>query len=47
MLMELKDVCYTYGAGTVYEVNALDHINLQIGEGEFIGIIIPEAGNQR
>ena len=39
MLIELKDVCYTYGTGTVYEVSALDHINLQIGEGEFIGII--------
>ena len=39
MLMELKDVCYTYGSGTVYEVSALDHINLRIGEGEFIGII--------
>ena len=39
MLIELKDVCYTYSAGTVYEVSALDHINLQIGEGEFIGII--------
>lgn len=39
MLIELKDVCYTYGKNTVYEVNALDHINLQIDEGEFIGII--------
>ncbi len=39
MLIELKDVCYTYGKDTVYEVNALDHINLKIDEGEFIGII--------
>ena len=39
MLIELQDVCYTYGAGTVYEVMALDHINLKISEGEFIGII--------
>jgi energy-coupling factor transport system ATP-binding protein len=39
MLLELKDVSYTYGAGTVYEVKALDHINLKIGEGEFIGVI--------
>ena len=39
MLIELKDVCYTYGVGTVYEVNALDHVNLSIDEGEFIGVI--------
>ncbi len=39
MLIELKDVCYTYGAGTVYEVKALDHVNLGIREGEFIGVI--------
>ena len=39
MLIELKDVCYTYGPGTVYEVKALDHVDLKIGEGEFIGVI--------
>ena len=39
MLIELKDVCYTYSAKTVYEVKALDHINLKIDEGEYIGII--------
>lgn len=39
MLIELKDVGYTYGAGTVYEVKALEHINLGISEGEFIGMI--------
>ena len=39
MLIELKNVCYTYGAGTVYEVSALDGIDLQIHEGEFIGVI--------
>lgn len=39
MLIELKDVSYTYGKDTVYEVNALNHINLGIDEGEFIGII--------
>ncbi|MDD5858981.1 MAG: energy-coupling factor transporter ATPase [Eubacteriales bacterium] len=39
MLIELRDVCYTYGVGTVYEVNALDHVNLSIDEGEFIGVI--------
>ncbi|MBQ6386027.1 MAG: energy-coupling factor transporter ATPase [Lachnospiraceae bacterium] len=39
MLLELKDVGYTYGLGTAYEVTALQDINLQIGEGEFIGVI--------
>ena len=37
--MELKDVTYTYSLGTVYEVNAIEHINLNIDAGEFIGII--------
>ena len=39
MLLELKDVSYTYGKGTVYEVNALEHVSLGIREGEFIGMI--------
>ncbi len=39
MLIELKNVCYTYGTGTVYEVSALNNINMEIGEGEFIGVI--------
>ncbi len=39
MLIELKDVSYVYGKGTVYETAALDHIDLSIGEGEFVGII--------
>lgn len=37
--MELKDVTYTYSPGTVYEVSAIEHINLKIDEGQFIGII--------
>lgn len=39
MLMELKDVTYTYSVGTVYEVNAIEHVNLNIEAGQFIGII--------
>ncbi|MCI5700973.1 MAG: energy-coupling factor transporter ATPase [Lachnospiraceae bacterium] len=39
MLMELKDVTYTYSPGTVYEANAIEHINLKIDEGQFIGVI--------
>lgn len=37
--MELKDVTYTYSPGTVYEANAIEHINLRIDEGQFIGVI--------
>ena len=39
MLIELQDVSYVYGKDTVYEVRALDHINLKIEEGQFIGVI--------
>ena len=38
-LLSLEDVGYTYGSGTVYEVMALEHINLRISAGEFIGVI--------
>ena len=38
-LLKLENVSYTYGAGTAYEVKALENINLEIGSGEFIGII--------
>ena len=39
MLLELKNVSYTYGLHTAYEVKALENINLSIGEGEFIAVI--------
>lgn len=37
--MELKNVTYTYSPNTVYEVNAIEHVNVKIDSGEFIGII--------
>ncbi len=37
--MELKDVTYTYSPNTVHEVNAIEHVNVKIDKGEFIGII--------
>ena len=37
--MELKNGTYTYSPGTVYEVNAIENVNLNIDAGEFIGII--------
>lgn len=39
VLLELQDVSYTYGVGTVYEVKALDHINLKFHTGEYVGVI--------
>lgn len=39
MQLELKNVSYTYGKGTVFEVNALSNIDLMIEEGQFIGVI--------
>lgn len=39
MLIELKDVSYIYSKGTPFEVRALDQVNLQISEGEFVAII--------
>lgn len=39
MLIELKDVSYIYSKGTPFEVRALDGVNLEIAEGEFVAII--------
>ena len=39
MLIRLEDVSYTYSKDTVYAVNALSHVDLSIGEGEFIAVI--------
>lgn len=39
MAIELKDVSYVYGGGTTQEMHALNHVNLQIPDGQFIGLI--------
>ena len=39
MILELKNVSFTYSRGTTYSVKALDNINLGIDEGQFIGVI--------
>ena len=39
MSIELKDVSYIYGEGTAYAATALDHVSLNIEDGEFVGII--------
>ena len=35
----LDNVSYRYSEKTAYEITALDHVNLQIDDGEFIGVI--------
>lgn len=39
MSLVLENVTYRYSQGTAYEITALNHVNLSIGDGEFIGII--------
>lgn len=39
MSIELKNVTYTYNPGTSYEIHALKDINLNIPDGQFIGVI--------
>lgn len=39
MPIEIKNLTHIYGKGTPFERTALDHINLNIRDGEFIGII--------
>lgn len=39
MSMKLENVNFTYSPNTAYEIHALKNINLEIREGEFIGLI--------
>lgn len=39
MSVELKDVTYTYSPGTAYEMHALEHVSLEIPDGQFVGVI--------
>lgn len=38
-ILEANDLTYTYSVGSPFEKVAVDHINLQIEQGEFVGII--------
>ena len=38
-VLETKDMTYTYGAGTPFEKTAVDHVNIGVEKGEFLGII--------
>ena len=39
MSLKVENLSYTYMPGTPFEKKALDHINLEIEDGEFVGII--------
>lgn len=39
MMMKIKNLNYIYNPNTPFEKKALDNINLEINEGEFIGLI--------
>lgn len=39
MSIKVKDVNYTYSQGTAYEMHALKDINLEIPDGQFVGLI--------
>ena len=39
MSMKLENVSFTYSPNTAYEIHALKNINLEIHDGEFIGLI--------
>lgn len=38
-ILELKNVCYTYGTGTPFEKKAVNDVNFSVNKGELIGII--------
>lgn len=38
-VIETKDLTYTYGGGTPFEKTAVDHVNISIEQGEFVGLI--------
>jgi len=38
-LLSVKDLCFVYSQGSPFEHTAVDHLNMEINKGEFIGII--------
>ena len=38
-IIETRDLTYTYGEGTPFRKTAVDHVNISIEQGEFIGLI--------
>ena len=38
-ILKTEDLTYQYSIGTPFEKTAVDHVNLEIEEGAFVGII--------
>jgi len=38
-ILELKNICYTYGVGTPFEKKAVNDVSFSVNKGELIGII--------
>lgn len=38
-IIKTDNISYTYSVGTPYQKTAVDHVNLEIEEGEFVGVI--------
>lgn len=38
-ILELKNICYTYGVGTPFEKKAVNDVSVSVNKGELIGII--------
>ncbi len=38
-ILQVKDLCYTYSAGTPFEHKALENVNFTLYRGEFVGVI--------
>lgn len=39
LIIQVKNLTHTYGAGTPFQRNAVDHMSFEVQEGEFLGII--------
>ena len=38
-ILQVKDLTHTYGAGTPFQRSAVEHMSVDVNEGEFLGII--------
>ena len=38
-LLEIRDLSHVYSAGTPFESTAVEHINMELNQGEFVGVI--------
>ena len=38
-ILEVRNICYTYSAGTPFEHRALENVSFRLSRGEFLGVI--------